>query len=138
MTYKKIDLNDPVYRHLKGLVPDTFICDSDDHNDETGCSNPKCWKTNMKVQTTETGRFKTPPNVHTLDAGVLKVIRWMQKGYRFHMERMVFDGPESTAIIPTSASLADVGQCLFMGLIKPDDRNEYMILTVLGKKVKTA
>lgn len=54
--YARIDLGDPTYRHVKNLIDKgLWACDSIDHNESTGCSNPDCFK-----YTSEDSLFRRP------------------------------------------------------------------------------
>jgi hypothetical protein len=45
MSYPKIDLDDPTYRHCKNLrAANVPFCDALNHNATEGCDNPTCFK----------------------------------------------------------------------------------------------
>lgn len=44
-SYEHVDLTDPTHRHVKAMLDrGQWACDSVDHNEDTGCSNPTCFK----------------------------------------------------------------------------------------------
>lgn len=49
-TYEKVQPEDgPIYTMIqRHQAHGNFICDSRDHNEDTGCSNPDCFKYNKK------------------------------------------------------------------------------------------
>ena len=49
VTYDKVKRGEPGYRMIQANKKrGMWICDSADHNENTGCSNPDCFKYNKK------------------------------------------------------------------------------------------
>lgn len=43
--YRKVQEGEPAFEHIKGIrAAGVWACDSVDHNDNDGCSNPQCFK----------------------------------------------------------------------------------------------
>lgn len=64
MAYKKITSEHPSYGYVQLLLArGAFACDSVDHNDNAGCSNPDCRKFVKKEVSHDTRAEKAGPNL---------------------------------------------------------------------------